>query len=68
MGFLEKRSHPTDGRAKVYRLSEEGVELRRIIRAQDLVNMGAMLGVLDDAEQGVFVEAMEKIGAALRRG
>ena len=67
MGFLEKRNHPTDGRAKVYRLSEEGVELRRQINAQDRANMSAMLNILPEEDRENFVAKMEVIEAALRR-
>ncbi|MEL6687999.1 MAG: MarR family winged helix-turn-helix transcriptional regulator [Pseudomonadota bacterium] len=67
MGFLEKRNHPTDGRAKVYRLSEEGVELRKQIHAQDRANMTAMLNVLPEEDREDFVAKMEVIEAALRR-
>lgn len=67
MGFLEKRNHPSDGRAKVYRLSEEGAELRRQIHAQDRANMNAMLSVLPEEDREDFVAKMEMIEAALRR-
>ncbi|MGB6229404.1 MAG: MarR family winged helix-turn-helix transcriptional regulator [Litorimonas sp.] len=67
MGFLDKDAHPTDGRAKVYRLSEAGVRLRHVIHAQDRANMSAMLGVLHETEREGFVQAMERIEAALRR-
>lgn len=66
MGFLEKRNHPEDGRAKAYRLSEAGVILRKDIHAQDLVNMRAMLSVLDDAEQETIVGLLELIEQGLR--
>lgn len=66
MGFLEKRAHATDGRAKVYRLTDEGTDLRRRIHAQDRANMSAMLGVLDEDEREGFVRKMERIEAALR--
>ena len=66
MGFLEKRAHPEDGRAKVYRLSEAGVTLRREIHAQDLANMEAMLSVLDEAEQEIVVGLLERVEQALR--
>ena len=68
MGFLEKRAHPTDGRAKVYRLSEDGLELRRRIHAQDRANMGAMLAALEAGERDGFVAQMERIEGALREG
>ncbi len=67
MGFLEKRAHPTDGRAKVYRLTEDGTSLRQAIHAQDRANMGAMLEVLGEGEREGFVEMMERIEEALRR-
>lgn len=67
MGFLEKRNHPSDGRAKVYCLSEEGVELRRKIHAQDRANLGAMLEVLPPEKQEEFVVLMETVEASLRR-
>ena len=67
MGFLEKRAHPTDGRAKVYRLSEEGVQLRSVIYAQDRANMNSMLVALDGEERDGFLAAMERIEEALRR-
>ncbi|GLQ21924.1 hypothetical protein GCM10007854_28790 [Algimonas porphyrae] len=67
MGFLQKGNHPTDGRAKVYRLSEKGVALRHKIHRQDRANIKAMLNVLDVNEQDRFVEMMERIEAAVRR-
>lgn len=67
MGFLEKGAHPTDGRAKVYRLSDAGVELRRRIYDLDRENMGAILDALQPDQQSVFIEMMEQIEAALRR-
>lgn len=65
MGYLLKQAHPNDGRAKVYRLSEEGVHLRQIIHAQDRANIGAMLGTLDETDQSHFVAMMEQISRRL---
>lgn len=67
MGLLEKSPHPTDGRARVYALSEAGEAMHAAILAQDRANMGAMLGVLEAEERGMLLDLLDRIAGTLRQ-
>lgn len=67
MNYLEKRPHPDDGRAKVYRLSEDGVQLRKTIHAQDRANIEAMLSALSQTDQSQFLDLMAEIETHIRK-
>ncbi len=60
-GLLEKRASPTDGRARLYRLSERGQDIRARIQAQDRANMAAMLSELPEADRARLVGYLERL-------
>ncbi|WP_298302003.1 MarR family winged helix-turn-helix transcriptional regulator [uncultured Erythrobacter sp.] len=62
-GYLERGPHPQDGRAKVHRLTPDGLELRAAIEAQDLENMQFLLDPLTARERETLLKIMEKVSA-----
>lgn len=66
LGLIEKGKHPSDGRAKVYRLTGAGQNMRDRIHAQDRANMDEMLSSISGAEREQFLSTMEKIERYLR--
>ncbi len=66
LDLIEKGKHPSDGRAKVYQLTEAGQTMRNRIHAQDRANMDEMLSSISGAERERFLSTMEKIERYLR--
>ncbi len=62
-GLVEKRQHPTDGRAVALYLTETGVDVYAAIRRQDVRNMELMLSALSAEEQAKFVDMMGRVSA-----
>ncbi len=60
-GLLEKRASPSDGRARLYRLSERGMDIHARIQQQDRANMAAMLSELPEADQARLVDYLERL-------
>ena len=68
MGLVRKSNHPKDGRAKIYELSKQGVDMRAKILAQDRANMNEMLSTLTPVEQEQLLISLEKVEKYLRAG
>lgn len=66
MGLISKHNHPTDKRARIYRLTEAGIRMRRRILAQDQSNVQEMLNGLTKPEQEQMLGLMEKVETHLR--
>lgn len=66
MGLISKHAHPTDKRARIYRLTDEGTRMRAKILAQDRANIQEMLNSLTDVEQEQMLKLMEKVEQHLR--
>lgn len=66
LDLIEKGKHPSDGRAKVYQLTETGQIMRNRIHSQDRANMDEMLSSISGAEREAFLSTMEKIERFLR--
>lgn len=64
--LIEKGKHPSDGRAKVYTLTQAGQKMRDRIHAQDRSNMDEMLSSISEKERETFLSTMEKIERFLR--
>ncbi len=64
-GFLERGKNPSDGRSKVYVLSEEGQELRAAIEAQDIANMEFILAPLSEGERESLLKMFAKVQARI---
>jgi DNA-binding MarR family transcriptional regulator len=68
MDLVRKSNHPKDGRAKIYELSKQGVDMRAKILAQDRANMNEMLSTLTPVEQEQLLISLEKVEKYLRAG
>lgn len=66
LGLIQKGRHPSDGRAKVYQLTQAGQTMRDRINAQDRANMREMLSSISEVEQERLLSTMEKIERYLR--
>ncbi len=64
-GLLTTAPDPTDGRAHVAMLTDEGREVLQAIQRQDLRNAEAMLASLDEDERSAFVAAATKVARGL---
>lgn len=64
-GYLERGEHPSDGRAKVHRLTPQGEDLRQAIESQDLDNMRFILDALSPTERVSLLEMLEKVTAQI---
>ena len=63
-GLLTKAKSETDGRARLYALTEKGIAIHAAIEAQDRANMAAMLSALTPAEQAEMVRLIERVVAS----
>lgn len=64
-GLTKRTRHATDRRARAVSLTPEGNGFHDAIVKQDLVNMGAMLLILEPQERAPFVAMMSKIAERL---
>lgn len=64
--LLEKKPHPTDGRAKILSLTSEGQATAEAIQRQNLMNAGVLLALLPDNRVAGFTDDMELLGEKLR--
>jgi DNA-binding MarR family transcriptional regulator len=63
-GLLTKAKSETDGRARLYALTEKGIAIHAAIEAQDRANMAAMLSALNPVEQAEMVRLIERVVAS----
>ena len=64
-GLLSKSRSETDGRARLYALSDEGERVRADIRAQDVRNMEAILATLPDDEADTLARLLAKVAGEI---
>jgi DNA-binding MarR family transcriptional regulator len=64
-GLIERTRHETDRRARSVSLTPQGDDFHGAIVRQDLVNMEAMLSILNPNERAPFVAMMSKIAGRL---
>lgn len=67
MALIEKRASPGGGRVRTLHLTAAGVDMRRRMRAHDLVNMRAMLLPLTREERATVLPLLERVAASLAR-
>ncbi|MEL6238862.1 MAG: MarR family winged helix-turn-helix transcriptional regulator [Pseudomonadota bacterium] len=64
-GLIERRDHPSDGRGKIHRLTDQGEDLREAIREQDMDNMTFLLDALNGEEREQILAILGKIEAQI---
>lgn len=64
-GLLAKSRSETDGRARLYSLSDMGERIRADIRAQDVRNMSAILAALPDDDAETLTRLMAKVAGRI---
>ena len=62
-GLITKRASETDGRARAYALSEQGVRVHAAIQAQDRANMAEIVSSLSPAERATLADLLERLSA-----
>ncbi|MEM9285196.1 MAG: MarR family transcriptional regulator [Pseudomonadota bacterium] len=60
-GLVEQSKDPTDGRAQILRLTQDGLEVVEAIRRQDLRNMTLLLAQLEPDQGRVIIDALEQV-------
>ena len=66
-GLMEKQPDPTDGRAHLLALTEEGSEVAQAIYRQDIVNMTLLLDQLEAGQIEPLLVQLETIVEGLAR-
>jgi DNA-binding MarR family transcriptional regulator len=64
-GLLKRTRHETDRRARALSLTSQGEDFHDAIVKQDLLNMEAMLSILEPNERAPFVAMMIRIAGRL---
>ncbi len=64
-GLIDQSADPSDGRAQILSLSNDGLDVAKAIKRQDLKNMKTLLEMVDPERRRIVIDVLEEVTEAI---